>query len=98
MPDFPVRKDRRSMRMMSRGRPASLVIRLGRKLERVPCLVVDYSKEGFRLRGSFQLIKRGQVVELIFDEDRPPNPERYRVAWVGRSGSKREGQVGLETV
>jgi hypothetical protein len=98
MPDFPVRKDRRSARMMSKGRPASLVINLGRKPKRLPCLVVDYSKEDFRLRGSFQLIKRGQVVELIFDEDWPPNPVRYRVAWVGKSDSKQEGQVGLATV
>jgi len=98
MPDFPVRKDRCSMRMMSKGRSASLIINVGRKPKRLHCLVVDYSKKGFRLRGSFQLIKHGQVVELMFDEDRPPNPVRYRVAWVGKSGSKQEGQVGLETV
>jgi hypothetical protein len=86
---------RRSARMTSKRR-ASLVINLDRKAKRLPCLVVDSSKEGYRLRGSFDL-KRGQVVELILDEDMP-NPERCRVVWVGKAGSKQAGEVGLETV
>jgi len=77
-------------------RRASLVINLDRKPKRFPCLVLDSSKEGFRVRGSFDL-RRGQVVELILDEDLP-NPERCRVVWVGKAGSKQEGEVGLETV
>ncbi len=36
----------------------SLVINLDRKPKRLPCLVLDSSKEGFRLRGSFDL-RRG---------------------------------------
>jgi len=77
-------------------RRASLVINLDRKAKRLPCLVVDSSKEGYRLRGSFNL-RRGQIVELILDEDLP-NPENCRVVWVGKVGSRQEGEVGLETV
>jgi hypothetical protein len=86
---------RRSARVMSKRR-ASLVINLDRKAKRFPCLVLDSSKEGFRVRGSFDL-RRGQVLELILDEDML-NPERCRVVWVGKAGSKQEGEVGLETV
>jgi hypothetical protein len=78
-------------------RRASLVINLDRKPKRLPCLVLDSSKEGFRLRGSFHLIRRGQVVELILDEEMP-NPQQCSVVWVGKAGSKQEGEVGLEKV
>ena len=71
---------------------ASLVLDLKRK----PCLVLDSSKNGFRVRGSFRL-RRGQEVEIILDED-PLNPVRCSVVWVGKAGSKEEGEVGLETV
>jgi len=73
---------RRSARVMSKRR-ASLVINLDRKPKRFPCLVLDSSKEGFRVRGSFDL-RRGQVLELILDEDML-NPERCRVVWVEQS-------------
>ena len=95
MPSFPVSKARRSKRVVSKRR-ASLVINLDRKPKRLPCLVLDSSKEGFRLRGNFDL-KRGQLVELIVDEE-IPSPERCSVVWVGKAGSKHEGEVGLETV
>jgi hypothetical protein len=95
MPSFPLAKARRSKRVVSKRR-ASLVINLDRKPKRLPCLVLDSSKEGFRLRGSFDL-RRGQVVELILDEE-TPSPERCSVVWVGKAGSKQEGEVGLETV
>jgi hypothetical protein len=78
-------------------RRASLVINLDRKPKRLPCLVLDSSKEGFRLRGSLHPIRRGQVVELILDEEMP-NPQRCSVVWVGKAGSKQEGEVGLEKV
>jgi hypothetical protein len=32
-----------------------------------PCLIVDRSEEGFRLRGNFSL-KRGQLIELVLDD------------------------------
>jgi hypothetical protein len=95
MPSFPIPKGRRSVRVISKRR-ASLVINLDRNPKRVPCLVLDSSREGFRLRGSFNL-KRGQELELILNEDLP-NPERCRVVWVGKAGSKQEGEVGLEIV
>ncbi len=95
MPSFRVAQGRRSIRVVSKRR-ASLVINLDRTPKRLSCLVVDHSREGFRLRGSFDL-RRGQVVELILDEDMP-SPERCRVVWVGKAGSKQEGEVGLETV
>ena len=95
MPSFRVPQRRRSTRVMSKRR-ASLVINLDRKPQRLPCLVLDSSKEGFRLRGSSHL-RRGQVVELILDED-PPISERCSVVWVGKAGSKQEGEVGLEIV
>ena len=95
MPGFPVPQGRRSIHVMSKRR-ASLVINLDRTPKRLSCLVVDHSREGFRLRGSFDL-RRGQMVELILDEDMP-SPERCRVVCVGKAGSKQEGEVGLETV
>ena len=95
MPSFPVRKARRSKRVVAKRR-ASLVINLDRRPERIPCLVVDSSKGGFRLRGSFDL-RRGQMVELIRDEE-TPSPERCRVVWVGKANSKQKGEIGLETV
>jgi hypothetical protein len=95
MPSLSVLQRRRSMRVMSKRR-ASLVINLEGNQKRLPCLVLDSSKEGFRLRGSFHL-RRGQVVELILSED-PPSFVRCNVVWVGKTGSKSDGEVGLETV
>ena len=60
-----------------------------------PCLIVDRSQEGFRLRGSFKL-RRGQIVEVISAAD-PLNAVRCTVVWVGKAGSKQEREVGLET-
>jgi hypothetical protein len=93
MPNFPARKGRRSMRMMSKGRRASLVVNLGRKPKRLPCLVVNYSKEGFRLRGkSFRVIRLGQVVKLIFDGDTPPAPMRCRVVGLAKPAPSRKAK------
>jgi PilZ domain len=95
MPSFRVPEGRRSKRVTSKGR-ASLVINLDGNQQRLRCLVLDSSKEGFRLRGSFHL-RRGQVVELIPDED-PLSFVRCSVVWVGKAGSKQEGELGLEAV
>jgi hypothetical protein len=95
MQGYPVPPGRRSRRALLKT-PASLVVNLDRNPKRLPCLVIDSSKEGFRLRGSFDL-RRGQVVELILGEDMP-TPERCKVIWVGKTGSKREGELGLETL
>jgi len=95
MPSFPFSKARRSKRVVSKRR-ASLVVNLDRKPKRLPCLIMDSSKEGFRLRGSFDL-KRGEVVELILDEE-TPSPERCSVVWVGKTCSKQDVVVGLQTI
>ncbi len=95
MHGFSVPEGRRSKRILSKA-PASLIINLDRNQKRLPCLVLDSSKDGFRLRGSFHL-RRGQVVEIILDPD-PLTSVRCSVVWVGKAGSKHQGEVGLETV
>ena len=93
MPSFPTSEGRRSKRVMLKRR-ASLVVNLDRDQKRLPCLVLDSSKEGYRLRGSFHL-RRGQFVEIVFDPE-PFRSVRCRVVWVGKAHSKQEGEVGLE--
>jgi hypothetical protein len=95
MSGFPVLEARRCKREISKKR-ASLVMELEFNLKRFPCLVLDSSNEGFRLRGSFRL-RRGQLIELILDEN-PSASHRCRVVWVGNAGSKLEGQTGLASV
>jgi hypothetical protein len=95
VPTFPTPEGRRLKREVLKKR-GSLVLHLGRNEQRIPCLVLDSSQEGFRLRVSFQL-KRRQVVELILDEN-PLNAVRCSVIWVGKPRSKQEGEVGLQTV
>ena len=95
MPSVPLAKTRGSKRVAWKRR-ASLVVNLDRRPKRLPCLVLDSSKGGFRLRGSFD-IRRGQVVELILDEE-SAGSELCSVVWVGKAGSKQEGEIGLETV
>ena len=73
---------------------ASLVLHLqeynGRREERHPCLILDSSQNGFRLRGAVRL-RRGQVVEVILDED----AVKCVVVWVGKAGEKNQGEAGL---
>ncbi len=94
VPTFRAREARSSKRVATR-KGASVVVNLGSLPQRVPCLIVDRSPEGFRLRGSFRL-KRGQIVEVI------PSDElgsiRCSVVWVGKPGSKQEGEVGLHAL
>ena len=84
--------ERRYLKRSPCKQRASLVL----DLKRQTCLVLDSSKNGFRVRGSFRL-KRGQLVEIILDEARL-NPVRCSVVWVAKPGSRQEGEVGLETV
>jgi hypothetical protein len=98
MPTSPHPESRRAKRIVSK-KPASLVIthaNLGASPKRVPCLVVDSAPGGFRLHLDLRL-RRGQVVELILNED-PLSAMRCSVVWVGRVGSKQEGEIGLEIV
>jgi len=43
------------------------IVKHGRQAQRVPCLVLDSSPDGFRI-GGISRLKRGQLVELILDE------------------------------
>jgi PilZ domain len=88
MPDSPASERRRSKRIVTKKR-GSLLVNLKGRVERFPCVVVDRSQDGFRLRGSFQL-RRGQAVEVTFDDDLLT--VRCQVRWV------REGEAGLATV
>jgi len=72
------------------------VVNPDRSPKRFPCLVLDFSREGFRLRENCR-VKRGQVVEVIFDDD-PLRPVRCSVVWVGEANSKQTGEAGLEMV
>jgi hypothetical protein len=90
---FPIPEGRRLKRVALKKR-ASLVAKLGRQEERIPCLILDSSQDGFRLRGTARL-RRGQVVEVILDED-PLDQVRCSVVWVGKPGSKHEGEMGLQ--
>jgi len=92
----PASEHRRSKRVITRNR-ASLIVNFKGHAERRPCLIVDRSPGGFRLRGVSSRLRRGQVVEVILDED-PSNPVRCSVIWTGQPGSKQEGEAGLETV
>ena len=95
VPSFPIAEGRRSKRVILKRR-ASVVVNLDRDEKRIPCIVLDSSKEGFRLRGSFHL-RRNQVVEIILDQE-PLGSVRCRVVWVGTAGSKQDAEVGLEIV
>lgn len=92
---LPIAEGRRSKRTAVKKR-ASLVAEHGRQYERIPCLILDSSQDGFRLRANVRL-RRGQVVEVILDED-PFNVVHYSVVWVGKPGSKNEGEMGLQAV
>ena len=60
-------------------------------------MVLDSSNEGFRLRGTFHL-KPGRVVEVVLDDDDPADFQRCSVVWVGKAGSKQDGEVGLQII
>ena len=92
---FPIPEGRRLKRITLKKR-ASLVVNLGRYEERLPCVILDSSPEGFRLRGTFQL-RRGQVVEVISDDD-PLNAVRCSVIRVGKPWSLHVGEAGLQTL
>ena len=86
---------RRSKRIVTKER-ASLVTNIGGSQKMLPCLVVNKSQEGFRLRGNFKL-KRGQLVEIVL-HDEPFESVRCEVMWTGEAGSKQAGEAGLQTV
>jgi hypothetical protein len=94
MPSSPIHGRRRSNRIVTKKR-ASLVITLSGVQKMFPCLIVDRSQDGFRLRGNFRL-RRGQLVELVLDE--PVDSVRCEVIWTDKAGSERTGEAGLQAV
>ena len=94
VPTIPSHENRRSQRVVIK-KGASVIVDLATHPQRIPCLIVNGSPEGFRLRGGFRL-KRGQVVEVIPSDEL--SAIRCSVVWVGKPGSKQEGEVGLQAV
>ena len=88
---FPIHDGRQSKRIITK-KHARLVV----NQTTLPCLVIDVSQGGFRLRGSFKLT-HGQLVEIILD-DMPLQPVQCEVIWVGNEGSKQAGEAGLRTL
>lgn len=88
--------ERRRLQRTALKKRASLVVERGSREQRMPCLILDYSHEGFKIAGTFSL-NRGQVVELIL-EDYSMNTVQCSVRWVGKPGSKQQGEVGLQAV
>jgi len=64
------------------------------RAQRLPCLIIDTSPAGFKVRVSVRL-RRGQFVEVISNDD-PFTAVQCRVMWVGKTGSKEQGEVGLK--
>ena len=94
MPSSPTHGRRRSNRTVTKKR-ASLVITLRGVQKMFPCLIVDRSQEGFRLRGNFML-RRGQLVEIVLDD--PVDSLRCEVVWTGKTQLEQVGEVGLQIV
>ena len=78
MHDFSISESRRLKRVNLKRR-ASLRLNLDCKPKRFRCHVLDFSLEGFRVRGRFEL-KCGQVVELVLGKT---CPQRTSVGWPG---------------
>jgi len=95
MPTPPVPEGRRNKRIVAKKR-ASLIFNLHGSQTRMPCLVIDATESGFRLRVNCRL-RPGQALELVLDED-PLSAMRCKVVWIGKTGSKEQGEVGIETV
>lgn len=95
MPTSPVPEGRRNKRTVAKKR-ASLIFNFHGSQTRMPCLVVDSTESGFRLRVNCRL-RPGQALELVLEED-PLSAVRCKVVWIGKTGSKQQGEVGIETV
>ena len=90
---MPATSERRRSKRVALKQRASLIVERGRQAQRIPCLILDSSKDGFKIAGTSRL-KRGQAVELILGDD-TPNTVLCRVMWVGSPRSKQEGEAGL---
>ena len=89
-------ENRQFARLLSKKSGSLVITRDYEHAQRFPCLIVDASSVGFKLRVDLKL-KRRQLVELIFNDD-PFTAVRCKVIWVGNIGSKEQGAVGLRIV
>jgi len=87
-------EDRQSKRVPTKIRGSLVVTPDYENLRCVPCLIIDVSPSGFRLRASGKL-RPGQVVEVVSDSD-PLTSVECRVIWVGKAGSKEQGEAGCK--
>lgn len=94
MPSSRVTGGRRSNRVVTKKR-ASLIVATGGVQRMLPCLIVDRSQEGFRLRGDFRL-RRGQLVEVVVED--LVDSVKCEVIWIGKPGSQQAGEAGLQTI
>jgi PilZ domain len=85
---------RRSKRVALKTRGSLVVTNDYENPRRLPCLIVDASQWGFRVRVAARL-RRGQVVEVVSDDD-PLTSVGCRVAWVGKTESNEQGEAGLQ--
>ena len=86
--------ERRRMKRTALKKRASLIVKYGHHAQRIPCLILDTSKDGFKIGGASRL-KRGQFVEIILDEH-TSDTVLCRVRWVGKPGAKQGGEAGLQ--
>ena len=56
--------------------------------------VRNISSSGAVVQGMRRRIQPGEVLEVQSGEDKA----QFRVVWVGRTGTSREGEIGLETL
>jgi hypothetical protein len=84
---------RRSTRSAAKAH-VSLAINAQSHCEKLPCLIVDISEEGLRIRGNFGL-KPGLVVGITPSEI-PKLMTRCRVVWVSEPGPDQE--TGLQVL
>ena len=86
--------ERRRLKRAALKKRASLIVKHGQQAQRIPCLLLDNSQDGFKIGGAPRL-KRGESVELILEED-SCDTVPCCVMWVGRQGSKQGGEAGLQ--
>jgi hypothetical protein len=54
----------------------------------------DISQTGARVQGIRRSVKTGTILEVQLGEEKA----QFRVAWVGKLGTQKEGQLGLESL
>jgi hypothetical protein len=56
--------------------------------------VRNISTSGAVIQGMRRQIRLGEILEVQSGEDKA----QFRVVWVGRTGTRREGEIGLESL